>query len=213
MRLYGYWRSTAAYRVRIALNVLKLNYESVSVHLVKDGGEQHHTSYDKINPNHLVPTLIDGDIELNQSLAIIEYLDECYGVGTLVPADLKQRALVRAISQDIACDIHPINNLRVVSHLGAIASFEPADKAIWMDHWMSVGFTALERRLIKTSGLFCVGDMLTMADICLVAQLYNANRFGVSLEAFPVIKRIEQHCLSLEVFQRASPQVQPDANR
>jgi len=209
--LYGYWRSTAAYRVRIALNLLAIEYHSISVHLVKGGGEQHQPAYDAINPNHLVPTLIDGQVELNQSLAIIEYLDERYNQGTLIPQDIAQRAMVRGLSQDIACDIHPLNNLRVVSHLGNIASFEPTDKTAWMNHWMSVGFEALERRLLTSSGTFCVGDSVSMADICLVAQLYNAKRFGLPLSTFPTINRIEQHCLTLNAFKLASPEAQPDA--
>lgn len=212
IKLYGYWRSTAAYRVRIALNLLGLEYQSISVHLVKDGGEQHQQSYDAINPSHLVPTLIDGSVELSQSLAIMEYLDECYGKQTLVPKEPAVRALARSISQDIACDIHPINNLRVVQHLGEVASFAQDDKARWMKHWMTVGFTAIERKLAASSQSFCIGSKVTIADICLVAQIYNARRFGVSMTPYPTIVAIEKNCLALEAFKLAAPELQDDAN-
>ncbi len=211
IKLYGYWRSTAAYRVRIALNLLNIDYQSISVHLVKDGGEQHHKAYDELNPSHLVPTLVDGDIELSQSLAIIEYLDECYGQHQLLPQEIAQRAKVRALSQDIACDIHPINNLRVVQHLGEVASFAQEDKTRWMIHWMEVGFAAIERKLALTSDSFCFGDQVTLADICLVAQVYNARRFGVAMAPYPTICAIETNCLALDAFSRAAPETQDDA--
>jgi len=198
--------------VRIALNMLGIEYQALSVHLVKDGGEQHHEAYDTINPTHLVPTLIDGAVELSQSLAIIEYLDERYGENTLLPTDAVERAIARGLSQDIACDIHPINNLRVVQHLADVASFEQTAKAAWMVHWIELGFTAIERKLALTSGDFCVGDRLSIADICLVAQVYNAKRFGISLEPFPAINKIDSHCLSLDAFRLAAPEQQADAN-
>jgi len=212
IKLYGYWRSTAAYRVRIALNLLGIDFESISVHLVNQGGEQHHDTYDALNPAHLVPTLIDGEVTLNQSLAIIEYLDEQYGSATLLPSDSAQRAIVRGMSQDIACDIHPLNNLRVVQHLGDVAAFEPSHKTAWMRHWMSVGFSALERRVSANKGDFCSGSSVSMADICLVAQLYNARRFELDLNNYPTLVAIEQRCLALQAFKDATPEAQPDAN-
>jgi len=211
MKLYGYWRSTAAYRVRIALNLLGINYQPISVHLVNDGGEQHHKDYVALNPSHLVPTLVDGEVTLSQSLAIIEYLDERYGDGCLMPKDSVLRAHVRAMAQDIACDIHPLNNLRVIKHLGEVALFKDQDKSQWMSHWMMVGFNAIELRLAGHENDFCFGDTPSLADICLVAQLYNARRFNVPLDAFERIRQIEKNCLALEAFKLAHPDQQPDA--
>lgn len=212
IELYGYWRSTAAYRVRIALNLLNIEYQSISVHLVKDGGEQHQPMYDALNPAHLVPALVDGDLELTQSLAIIEYLDERYGQYTLVPQDVADKAMVRSMSQDIACDIHPINNLRVVQHLADMASFDAHDKVNWMRHWMKKGFDSLERRVGDFNQPFCFGEQPSMADICLVAQLYNARRFELDLSPYPKLIDIEQRCLAIEAFTTAAPEQQHDAN-
>jgi len=212
MKLYGYWRSTAAYRVRIALNLLELSYESISVHLVKDGGEQHHQDYMTLNPSQLVPTLVDGEVTLSQSMAIIEYLDQRYGESKLLPNDCVLRAHVRAMAQDIACDIHPLNNLRVVKHLGEVALFNDQDKAQWMAHWMISGFNGIEQRLGQHQHDFCFGDSPSMADICLVAQVYNARRFNVPLEAFERIRQIEKNCLALDAFKCAQPEQQQDVN-
>jgi len=212
MKLYGYWRSTAAYRVRIALNLLGIQYQSISVHLVKGGGEQHLPSYEELNPSHLVPTLVDGDLVLSQSLAIIEYLDECYGNNSLLPSNPAQKAQARALAQDIACDVHPLNNLRVMQHLGKSAQFDDEDKAQWMAHWMTEGFSALEQRLKHSMDPFCVGKVPSIADICLIAQLYNARRFNVSLDNFEKLVEIEKNCLVLTAFKLAHPSVQPDAS-
>ncbi|PKF59167.1 maleylacetoacetate isomerase [Alteromonadales bacterium alter-6D02] len=212
MTLYGYWRSSAAYRVRIALNLLGLEHKHHSVHLVQDGGQQHHDDYVTLNPTHLVPTLIDDELILSQSLAIIEYLDEKYGSHQLLSSSLEKRAQIRALAQDIACDIHPLNNLRVVQHLGHQAEFNANDKAQWMNHWMGVGFKALESKLQQTAGQFCVGDKPTLADICLIPQMYNARRFSLDLSAFPTLERIEKNCLALSAFDLAVPENQADAS-
>jgi len=214
--LHGYWRSSAAYRVRIVLNALGLTHEHQSVHLVKNGGEQHQEAYDELNPSHLVPTLVDKTryepVVISQSMAIIEYLIEVYGPGKLLGNSPIERAHIRALAQDICCDIHPINNLRVISHLGDIANFDNDDKAQWMRHWMDIGFTALEKKLAKCAGKFSVGNELSLVDICLIPQLYNAHRFGLPMDKYPKIMAIEQHCLQLPAFKLAIPENQPDAS-
>lgn len=214
--LHGYWRSSAAYRVRIVLNTLELTHEHKSVHLVKNGGEQHLAEYDALNPSNLVPTLEDKTryepVVITQSMAIIEYLDEVFGDGQLLGSTPIERALIRSLAQDICCDIHPINNLRVVQRLGDIADFDAEAKAAWMCYWMDTGFASLEKKLAKTAGKFCVGNEVTLVDVCLIPQLYNAHRFGLSLERYPIIAAIEQRCLALAAFADAVPERQADAN-
>jgi maleylacetoacetate isomerase len=214
--LHGYWRSSAAYRVRIVLNALGLTHELHSVHLVKNGGEQHHADYEALNASHLVPTLVDktryAPVVITQSMAIIEYLVEIYGQGKLMGNSPIERAHIRALAQDICCDIHPINNLRVLQHLGEVASFDNDDKAQWMRHWMDVGFSALEKKLQHCSGVYCVGNELSLVDICLIPQLYNAHRFGLSLDKYPRIADIEKRCLQLPAFELAIPENQDDAS-
>ncbi|MCG7530058.1 maleylacetoacetate isomerase [Psychrobium sp. MM17-31] len=216
MILHGYWRSSAAYRVRIVLNLLDLTHEHRSVHLVKNGGEQHLNDYDALNPSHLVPTLEDKTryepVVITQSMAIIEYLDEVFGESSLVGKSPLERALIRSLAQDICCDIHPLNNLRVVQHLGDVASFEAEDKATWMRHWMTTGFSALEKKLAKSAGKFCVGNEVSLVDVCLIPQLYNAHRFGLSLDDYPTIAAIEKRCLALDAFANAVPEKQADAS-
>lgn len=212
MKLFGYWRSTAAYRVRIALHLKKMSFESVSVHLVKGGGEQHLSSYGEVNPNHLVPTLVDGDLTLNQSLAIIDYLDASSQHCPLYPDGIKEAAIVRAMSLDIACEIHPLNNLRVQQYLSHDLGVSEAAKSAWIDHWMTIGFVAIEKQLVHTSGLYCFGDQITVADICLVAQVYNADRFKVDMVRFPIISSIVANCNKLPAFIQALPENQEDAN-
>lgn len=211
MKLYGYWRSTAAYRVRIALAVKQLEYDSVSVHLVKDGGQQFTSEYVELNPSKLVPTLVDGDVTLNQSMAIMEYLEERYPEHPLLPADLTLKSQVRAMAQDIACDIHPLNNLRVLKYLKGEMGVSDEQKDTWYAHWIQTGFASIEQRLTKTAGKCCFGDEITLADICLIAQIYNARRFNVSLDDFPIICAIEKHCATLPAFIVSTPENQPDA--
>lgn len=214
LKLYGYWRSSASYRVRIALNLKQLDYDIVPVHLVKDGGEQHQPSYTRLNPAELVPTLVDEDedIILNQSLAIIEYLDERYDSGmALLPEHKLQRARVRALAYDIAADIQPLVNLRVLQYIQAEHGVDDEQKVQWCRHWIGKGFAAIEERLQTTAGKYCFGFDLSLADICLVPQVYNAMRFGLELKDFPLISRIAANCNQLPEFERALPENQPDA--
>lgn len=214
LKLYGYWRSSATYRARIALNLKNLEYEYIPVHLVKDGGEQNSDNYVGMNPSKLVPTFVDDDedIILNQSLAIIEYLDEKYDEGVdLIPPHKLARARVRAVSQDIACDIQPIANLRILGHLGSNFEADGEAKAQWCKHWIEVGFEGLEKRLQNTAGDYCFGFDVTMADVVLVPQVYNALRFNVDMDAYPLIQRIYENCNKLEAFIDAAPENQVDA--
>jgi maleylacetoacetate isomerase/maleylpyruvate isomerase len=212
MKLYGYWRSSAAYRVRIALHLKNIDFESIPVHLVKNGGEQHQATYTDLNPSHLVPTLIDKEVVLTQSIAIIDYLDELYPTVALYPQDIADRARVRALSLDVSCEIHPVNNLRVQQYLVNELSLTEQEKLAWSHHWMSIGFKAIEQQLAKYSGLYCFGDSVTMADLCLVPQVYNAKRFGVDLTSFPNITRVVECCNKLPAFIKALPENQHDAN-
>lgn len=211
MKLYGYWRSSAAYRVRIALNLKGIAYEQESVHLVKDGGQQHMENYRAMNPTELVPTLVDGNFVLNQSVAILDYLDDRIPNPPLYPADVGLRAQIKALVLDIACDIHPLNNLRVLQHLSGQLGHSEQERDDWYRHWLKVGFTALEAKLQHTAGTYCFGDTLTMADVVLVPQVYNAHRYQLSMGEFPLIDAIAQRCNTLPAFQEAAPEQQPDA--
>jgi maleylacetoacetate isomerase len=211
--LYGYWRSSAAYRVRIALNLKGLSYESRPVHLVRNGGAQHAADYREINPQQLVPSLLDGDRVITQSLAIMEYLDEVWPEEALLPADARARARVRELAMVVACDIHPLGNLRVLQHLETAFGAEEAQRADWSRHWIAIGFTALEAMLADNAatGRFCHGDTPGLADACLVPQFYNALRWKLPLDGYPTLRRIYQACNELAAFQRAAPEAQDDA--
>jgi maleylpyruvate isomerase len=214
LQLYSYFRSSAAYRVRIALELKGLPYSYVPVHLLKDGGAQHAPQYQRLNPTELVPTLVDEDGHaLGQSLAIMEYLDETQPAPALLPHDALGRARVRALAQTVACEIHPLNNLRVLQYLERDLKVTDAAKSDWYRHWITLGFTALERMLADNpaTGRFCHGDTPGLADCCLIPQVANSRRFDTPLEAFPTIRRIDEACLALPAFQKAAPQVQPDA--
>ena len=212
-KLYGYFRSSAAFRARIALNLKGLDYEGAIIHLVKNGGEQFAPEYRALNPQALVPVLQDGDLTLTQSLAIIEYLDEVYPEPALLPATAAQRARVRSIALMIACEIHPLNNLRVLRYLVKDLKVTEARKDEWYRHWVVSGLEPLEIRLANdpATGHCCHGDVPGLADICLVPQLANARRFNIALDAFPTLLRIEQNCMALKPFQDAAPSAQPDA--
>ena len=212
MKLYSYFRSSAAYRVRIVLNLKGLATEIIPVHLVKNGGEQHSDAYRQINPSELVPTLIDDDFTLSQSMSILEYLEEKHPETALLPVDLQQRALIRAFCQSITCDIHPINNLRVLQYLQHKLNVSDAEKDQWYAHWIQLGMQSLEAQLDDSNGQFCFGDQPSFADCCLIPQVYNAKRFNIDLSAYPKIEAIYQHCLTLPAFQQASPEAQIDAN-
>ncbi|HEU0277263.1 MAG TPA: maleylacetoacetate isomerase [Rhodanobacteraceae bacterium] len=212
--LYNYWRSSASYRVRIALNLKGLDYTTQSVHLVRAGGEQHRADYRKLNPLALVPTLVDGAQVLTQSLAIMEYLDDAYPeTPPLLPTAAPERARARAIAQAIACDIHPIGDLRILQYLAREFAVDDAGRSAWSRHWIEVGFAAIETMLAAGAGDFCVGAAPSLADCCLVPQVYNARRHGVALDAYPAIVRIDAACRRLDAFARAVPEVQPDAPR
>ncbi|MFT5814976.1 MAG: maleylpyruvate isomerase [Psychroserpens sp.] len=211
MKLYGYWRSSAAYRVRIAMHLKGLAFESIPVHLVKEGGEQHKNEYTKLNPTHLVPTLIDEDVTLHQSIAIIEYLDEKYSSVAIYPKNFVAKAKVKALALDVACEIHPVNNLRVQQYLVKNYSLQESDKLNWNHYWMNLGFTVVEQQLKVNSGTYCFGDNITMADICLVPQVYNAYRFNLNMSKFPNICRVAQNCNKHPAFIAALPENQADA--
>jgi maleylacetoacetate isomerase len=211
--LYGYWRSSAAYRVRIALNLKGLAYESRPVNLLRDGGEQHAAAYRQLNPQQLVPCLVDGERVLTQSVAIIEYLDETRPSPALLPADPAGRARVRALALAVACDVHPLGNLRVLRYLEAELNADERARADWSRHWMGAGLAALERMLADNAatGRYCHGHTPGLADACLVPQVYNARRWKLPLESYPTIVRIAEACNELEAFRRAAPEAQPDA--
>ena len=209
MRLYSYWRSSAAYRVRIALNLKGLPYETVSVSLAPGVAEHRADAYRAINPQMLVPFLQDGDLGIAQSMAILEYLEETYPKVPLLPADEPLRSRVRGFCNLIACDIHPLNNLRVQQYLrDRLAADDKAGKD-WYDHWIHEGFAALEE--LAGDGPFAFGETASLADALLVPQMYNARRFDVPLEAFPKVLRIVDACNELAAFGKAAPEQQPDA--
>jgi maleylacetoacetate isomerase len=210
MKLYGYFRSSAAFRVRIALNLKGLSVEHVPIHLLKDGGEQKREPYRSLNPQMLVPALeIDDGSVLTQSLAIIEYLEAVWPHPRVIPADPIQAARARAVAHAIACDIHPLNNLRVLNYLkGELGAAKEAVEA-WYRHWIEQGFDAIER-LIEARP-FCFGNTATIADICLVPQIFNARRYNMDLGPYPKIGAIETHCLGTPAFAAAMPDRQPDA--
>jgi maleylpyruvate isomerase len=213
MKLYTFFRSSASYRVRIALNLKGLNYEQVPIHLRRGGGEQFSATYKAINPQALVPALEDRGRTLTQSLAIMEYLEELYPKPPLLPTDLADRALVRSMALIIACEIHPIQNLRVLVHLKKDLQQSDNDLNLWAQHWIGLGLSALEQLVVSgpKQGKFCFGDMPTLADICLVPQLANARRFGCDLSVHPTLLRIEIACNGLPAFANAAPEKQQDA--
>jgi maleylpyruvate isomerase len=211
MKLYNYFRSSAAYRTRIAVNLKGLKPENVFVHLVKN--EQRNADYLRLNPQGLVPTLVDGDEVITQSLAIIEYLDETHPSPPLLPGTAIDRARIRSIALAIACDIHPIDNLRVLRYLIREMKLSEADKDKWYAHWIREGLGPLESQLKNDprTGRFCHGDIPTLADICLVPQLANARRGNIDVNDYPTLARIEAACNALPAFADAAPMKQPDA--
>jgi len=212
MKLYDYCRSSAAYRVRIALNLKGLEYEHISVNLLE--GKQSSDEYKQINPQGLVPSLEDNDNMLNQSLAILEYLEEAYPKTTsLLPESITEKSRVRSLALSIACDIHPVNNLRILKYLVGELGATEEQKLAWYAHWITEGFTALEQQLSSSefTGKFCHGDKPTLVDLCLIPQVFNAKRFNVPMENFTTINRIVENCEALEAFIKAHPANQPDS--
>jgi len=213
MKLYSFFRSSASYRVRIALNLKRLSYEQAAIHLRRGGGEQLTAAYKAVNPQALVPALeVNGDI-LTQSLAIIEYLEETHPDPALLPGEPAQRALARSMAMIIACEVHPIQNLRVLNYVKK--EYNQTDEQVnrWARHWIDLGLSALEQMIVAQSkrGRFCLGDAPTLADICLVPQLGNARRYGCDLSKYPAIVEIEKNCMALPAFANAAPEKQPDA--
>lgn len=213
LTLYSYWRSSAAYRVRIALNLKGLAYDMHPVHLVRDGGEQHGEAYRRLNPQELVPTLLHGERVLRQSLAIIEYLDETWPETPLLPVGPRERAQARALAQVIACDIHPIGNVSVLQYLRDECGMPQVEREQWSRHWIERGFRAVEALLNAdlSRGRFCTGDTPGLADLCLVPQVYNAHRWGVDMQVFPTIVAVHAACQERDAFRQAAPEAQPDA--
>nr|WP_251373855.1 maleylacetoacetate isomerase [Janthinobacterium sp. JC611] len=213
--MYTYFRSSAAYRVRIALNLKGIAYDSIPVHLLHDGGQQLLPAYRAVNPSALVPALDDDGAILTQSLAMLEYLDETRPGVPLLPADPLERARVRALALAIACDAHPLTNLRVLKYLKNTLGLSDEAKQEWYRHWMAEGLAAVEALLAQGdpagTGLFCHGDGPTMADCCLVPQVFNAQRFAIDLAPYPRVARIHAHCAGLPAFIAAHPSQQPDA--
>jgi maleylpyruvate isomerase len=210
MILHDYWRSSAAFRVRIGLRLKGLEAERRFVHLAK--GEQHATAYRSLNPQGLVPLLEDGSLALTQSLAILEYLDETHPEPPLLPRDAEGRAWVRAVALAIACDIHPLNNLRVLQYLKREMGADDAARDRWYAHWIAEGLAPIETMLAAQPGPFCRGGSPTLADICLVPQVFNARRYRVPLDAHPRIRAVTDACLALPAFDLAQPAKQPDAD-
>jgi maleylpyruvate isomerase len=213
VKLYSYFRSSAAYRVRIALNLKGLPYEYAAIHLLREGGEQLKPEYRELNPDGIVPTLIDGDDVLTQSLAIIEYLEETHPQPPLLPGNPVDRAYVRSIALQVACEIHPLNNLRVLKYLKHEVKVPDEVKDAWYAHWVEAGFASLEKRLAndRRVGALCYGDSPTMADLSLVPQVFNARRFKIDMGRYPTIARIADHACESDAFRRAAPGEQPDA--
>lgn len=213
LRLYSYWRSSAAWRVRIGLNLKGLPYQIVPVHLLRDGGQQHAEAFRALNPQQLVPVLLDGERVMRQSLAILEYLDEVWPDEPLLPATARERERVRSLAMLVACDIHPLNNLRVLQFFQDEWNVPQPERDEWVRHWMAEGFAAFESLVAghPSTDRFCEGERPGMAECCLVPQLYNARRFGLDLSPYPTLLRIEAACEALPAFQAAHPDRQPDA--
>lgn len=211
MELYGYWRSSASYRTRIALNYKELDFNYLPVHLLKDGGQQHQRAYRQLNPNGLVPTLVDGQVILHQSLAIIEYLEDKYPNPSLLPGTPRQRGAIRALALDLASELQPLINLRVQQYLKNNLEVSDEQKQAWLDHWFAECFTAFEKNLEEVSGEYCVGNDFTLADVCLVPQVFSAQRFGIKLDDYPLLMGVYERLVELPFVAAAHPNKQPDA--
>lgn len=210
MKLYTYFRSSAAFRVRIALNLKGLEYEPAFVHLPR--GEHRAQAYGSLNPQALLPTLEDGGRLLTQSLAILEYLEETHPAPALLPKDPFERARVRSLAMLVACEIHPLNNLRVLQHLKRVLGQNEEQVNAWYRHWIADGLARLEADLARPgTGLYCHGNLPTLADCCLVPQVFNAQRYQCDTSAYPTVMRVFAACMQLAAFDRAQPAKQPDA--
>jgi maleylpyruvate isomerase len=212
MKLYNYFRSSASYRVRIALNLKGLSYDYVPIHLRRGGGEHLQASYKAVNPQALIPSLEDNGRVLTQSLAILEYLEEQYPTPALLPRDPADRATVRSMALAVACEMHPLQNLRVLNYLQHTLHHTEAETQAWGRHWVTEGLVALEQmvKAVPTRESFCFGSTPTFADLCLVPQMVNARRFGCDLSVCPTLVQIDAACLTLPAFANAAPEKQPD---
>lgn len=213
MKLYSYYRSVSAYRVRLALAIKGLAYDYIPVHLVKNGGEQYTPEYKSLNPQAMVPTLQDGDLTITQSLAIIAYLDEKHPEPALLPKKSDARAYVRQIAQICTSDMQPLSSLRVLNHLSGELSVTQAQKNEWYQKWTAQGFDAIETLISKSphyKDQFVCGKELTLADVCLIPQVYDARRYDMDMSAWPMIATIDAACASMDVFNTACPENQPD---
>ena len=213
LKLYDYFTSGAAMRVRIALHLKQVDYEAIPINLIKDGGEQFSSHYKKINPQSRVPTLIDDTAVLYQSLAIIEYLDEKYPQPPLLPKNRAERARVRAIAQIIACDIHPLNNMSTLKYLSNEFKLTEEQKNTWYRHWTTLGFHAIETMLSSNpmTGKCCIGDQPTLADIYLIPSVAYARRCQYPIDNYPTLNRIFDYCSTIPAFIKAQPENQPNA--
>lgn len=213
LKLYSYWRSSAAYRVRIVLHLKGLAFDTHPVHLVADGGQQHTAEFAELNPQQLVPVLMHGRRVIRQSTAIMEYLEGCFPEPAILPVDERERARARSLAAAVACDIHPLANLRVLQYLEQQLGVDEAKRGDWVRHWIRLGFDAIEELLAKhpDTGEFCQGDSPGLADACLVPQVYNAIRWQLPLDAYPTIRRIHDACIARDAFKAAAPEAQPDA--
>ncbi|MDB5935725.1 MAG: maiA [Massilia sp.] len=211
--LHNYFRSSSSYRVRIALNLKGLAYNYLPVHLNRNGGEQFTPAFRALSPDAVVPVLVAGADTLTQSLAIIEWLEETQPGAALLPSVPAERAFVRALSQTIACEIHPLNNLRVLKYLTGVLKLDEAQKLAWVQHWTGQGLAAVEAMLAqrKQAGTFCLGEQPGLADCCLVPQVFNAERFGIDVSVYPTISSINAACQQLPAFRDAHPGRQIDA--
>lgn len=212
MKLYSFFRSSAAYRARIALNLKAISYEQVPVHFRKDGGQHRLPGFLALNPQGLLPVLDDDGFVLQQSLAIVEYLDEAYPeTPRLLPETVRDRAVVRAMAQMVACDLHPLNNLRVLNYLRT--ELDQGDDGVntWYRHWVAANLAGLEEMVQRHGGSYCFGDSVTLADICLVPQLYNARRFDCDLNPYPGLLAVDERLQALPAVAEAAPELQPDA--
>jgi maleylacetoacetate isomerase len=212
VNLYSYFRSSAAYRVRIALNLKNLSYEVVPVHLLREGGQQHAPEFTSKSPAHMVPVLEDNSHMLTQSLAIMEYLEETHPNPALLPSNAVERALIRALALDIACDTHPLANLRVMQYLSTELKLDESVRTQWSKLWVMTGLGVVEKKLAaRPRGDFCFGNTPSLADCCLIPQVFNARRLSCDLATLPNVSEIFERCMQLPAFQRAAPERQIDA--
>ena len=210
MLLYSYFRSSTSYRARIAMNLKGLNYEYKSIHLLKNGGEQHTEEYRKLNPSGEVPTLIHDGKVIGQSFAIIEYLDEVFPQFPLFPKDVFLKAKVRQFCEGINSGIHPLSNLKTTQYLDQKFKLNEQQRLEWNQHWIRIGLQSLEKQIENSAQTFCFGNEITAADLFLIPQLFSANRFQVNVQDYPILNRINESCIQIEAFQKAHPSAQPD---